>query len=155
MADPSEDKDFLTVKLEEDRQKMALELSELKEEFNIARRVKASIRENPWTWSIAAVLTGFLISCLPARKKEVYLWVDPFGRKPMRKIPVRKMKPDRAGKDDGLTDKVWSLIKPVLSTYIGREIYELVARPGKDSFERCRKPPVRRGQELSSRDHRC
>jgi hypothetical protein len=144
MAEPGEDKDFLTAKLEEDRQKMAFEVSELKEEFNIARWIKASIRASPWGWSLAAMLIGFLISRLPARKKEVYLWADPLTGKPMRKVPVRSMKLDRVRKDNGLTDKVWSLIKPVLSAYIGRGIYERLVRTRQDSFDRVKKSRVTR-----------
>lgn len=142
MADSGEDKDFLTAKLEEDRRKMALEVSELKEELNIARRFEASVRANPWVWSIAAMLVGFIISRLPARKKEVYFWADPVTGKPTRKVPVRDMKLGRKGKDHGLVDKVWWLIKPVLSTYIGREIYERLVRTRQGGFDRRTKRTV-------------
>jgi hypothetical protein len=57
------------------------------------------------------VLTGFLISRLPARQKEVYFWADPVERRPVRKIPVREVKPAHAGRHDSqLIDKLWSAI---------------------------------------------
>jgi hypothetical protein len=144
MADPTEDKGSLTQKLEEDRQKMADKVSELKEKYNIARWFKASVREYPWCWILAAVLTGFLISRPPARKKEVYLWADPVAQRPAPKIPVQEAKASHAGRDDShLTDKLWSLTKPILSTYIGREIYERVIRPCQHAVDR--------GNELRAR----
>ena len=92
MADPTGDKGSLTQKLDEDRRKMAIEVSDLKEEYNIARWLRASVREYPWGWIMGAVLTGVLVSRLPARKKEVYLWADPVKRKQGRKIPVWTLK---------------------------------------------------------------
>lgn len=44
MADPTEDKGSLTQKLEEDRQKMAAEVSELKKEYNVARWCQRSVK---------------------------------------------------------------------------------------------------------------
>src|SRR5258708_28331160 len=73
MADSVEDKGSLTERLEEDRQKMAVQVSELKKDYNVADRLRASVRKYPWTWITGAVLTGFLFSRLPARRKEVYL----------------------------------------------------------------------------------
>jgi hypothetical protein len=97
MADPREDKGFLTANLEEDRRKMALEISAWKERFNIGRRFKAAVRENPWAWSIAAMMTGFVISLLPARKKEVYVWADPLERRSMWKTSVRRQETSNHG----------------------------------------------------------
>src|ERR1700716_854027 len=79
MAKPVEGKDFLAERLEEDRQKMAVQMSELKEDYNLSRRLRASMHKYPWPWIMGAVLTGFLLSRLPARRKEVYLSSDPFG----------------------------------------------------------------------------
>jgi len=38
MAGPVEDKGFLTERLDDDRQKMAVQVSELKEGYNVLRR---------------------------------------------------------------------------------------------------------------------
>ena len=73
MADPEEDKDYLAAHPEEDRQEMAKQVSELKKNFDIPRRLNASIGQYPWAWLGGATLTGWLLSRLPARRKEVYL----------------------------------------------------------------------------------
>ena len=146
MASSSENKGFLTANLEADRRKIALEMSELKEEFDIGRRFKAAVRENPWTWSIAAMITGFLITLLPARKKEVYVWVDPLERKSMRRTVIQERKPNRGREREGLLDKVWAVIKPILSTYIARKIYERVVRHDEDRFDRGREARVQRNK---------
>jgi hypothetical protein len=125
MADSIEDKGFLTERLEEDRQRMAIQVSRLKKEYNLANRLRASVQKHPQPWIMGALLTGFLLSRLPARRKEVYLWSDPLQRKPPKEVC-----PTDQDKDDwSLTNKLWSLAKPLISTYIGRELYNRVKRP--------------------------
>jgi hypothetical protein len=54
-AEPVEDKDFLAERLEEDRQKMAVQVSELKEDYNVPHQLRASVQKHPWTWVTGAV----------------------------------------------------------------------------------------------------
>jgi len=132
MADSVEDKGSLTERLEEDRQKMAVQVSELKKDYNVADRLRASVRKYPWTWITGAVLTGFLFSRLPARRKEVYLSPDS-----LRPGPSREVHSPRPDKDDSrTTNKLWSLAKPIISTYIGRELYNRVRRPSRHAADR-------------------
>jgi hypothetical protein len=132
MAEPVEDKDFLAERLEEDRQKMAVQVSELKEDYNVPHRLRASVQKYPWPWVMGAVLTGFLLSRLPARRKEVYLPADRLRSRPPR--DVRLPAPE---KDESRTmKKLWSLAKPIISTYIGREFYKRVRQPSKHSTDR-------------------
>jgi hypothetical protein len=124
MADPIEDKGFLTERLEEDRQRMAIQVSQFKRQYNLANRLRASIQIYPQPWIVGALLTGFLLSRLPARRKEVYLWSDPF----QRNLP-RQVHPTGQNKDDSsITNRLWSLAKPILSTYVGRELYNRVKK---------------------------
>jgi hypothetical protein len=104
MADSVEDKGSLTERLEEDRQKMAVQVSELKKDYNFADRLRASVRKYPWTWIMGAVLTGFLFTRLPARRKGVYLSPDPLRSGPSRE--VHSPRPDKA--DSRTTNKLWS-----------------------------------------------
>jgi hypothetical protein len=132
MANSVEDKSLLTERLEEDRQSMAIQVSELKEDYNVANRLRASVQRYPWPWIMGAVLIGFLFSRLPARRKEVYLWSDPFQRTPLPKIdppPVEKDSPLAA-------HKIWSLVKPIISAYVGRQIYKRVKQSSKHASER-------------------
>ena len=71
MADSVEDKGSLTERLEEDRQKMAVQVSELKKDYNVADRLRASVRKYPWTWITGAVLTGFLFSRARASERSL------------------------------------------------------------------------------------
>ena len=104
MADPVEDKDSLAERLEEDRARMAIQVSELKEDYNVPHRWRESVQKSPWPWIIGAVLTGFLLSRLPVRRKEVYLWSDPLQRGPLREVPSPTSEKDGAG----AKSKVWS-----------------------------------------------
>jgi hypothetical protein len=125
MAEPVEDKDFVAERLDQDRQQMATQVGELKEQYNLVRRLRTSVQRDPWPWMIGAVVTGFLLAHLPARRKEVYLWADSRQRRPQKEIH-----PARADKDDSWrTNKLWSLVKPFISAYIGRELYKRMRRP--------------------------
>ena len=86
MADPVEDKDSLAERLEEDREEMAIQVSELKEDYNVPHRWRLCVQRFPWPWIIGAVLTGFLPSRLPSGRKEVYVWSDPLQRGPLREV---------------------------------------------------------------------
>jgi hypothetical protein len=132
MAEPVEDKDFLAERLEEDRQKMAVQVSELKVDYNVPRRLRASVQKYPWPWVMGAVLTGFLLSRLPSRRREVYLSPDP-----VRSSRVREVRIPASNKDETrAVNKLWSLAKPIISTYIGRELYKRVRRPSQPSIDR-------------------
>jgi hypothetical protein len=132
MAGPVEDKGSLTERLDDDRQKMAVQVSELKEDYNVPRRLRGSVQKYPWSWIMGAVLVGFLFSRLPARRKEVYLWADPLSGKPSGEVHLRP-----AGKDESRpTQKIWSLIKPLISAYVGREVYNRVKGPTKRRRQR-------------------
>ena len=128
MANPGERKDSLTERLEEDRQKMAIRVGELKEDYNVSHRVRASVQKFPWPWLIGAVIAGFLLSRLPARRKEVYLWSDSFQPQPLREI--HRLGSKKNGSN--ATNKIWSFAKPVVSSFIGRELYQRL-RPSSKS----------------------
>ena len=132
MAEPVEDKDFLAERLEEDRQKMVVQVSELKADYNVPRRLRASVQKYPWPWVMGAVLTGFLLSRLPSRRREVYLSPDP-----VRPSSLREVRGSGSNKDETrAVNKLWSLAKPIISTYIGRELYKRVRRPSQPSIDR-------------------
>jgi hypothetical protein len=132
MAGPVEDKGSLTERLDDDRQKMAVQVSELKEDYNVPRRLRGSVQKYPWSWIMGAVLVGFLFSRLPARRKEVYLWADPLPGKPSGEVHLRPAEKDESRP----IQKIWSLIKPLISAYFGREVYNRVKGPIKHRRQR-------------------
>ena len=133
MADPIEDKNSLRDRLEEDRLKMAIEVRELKQDYNVSNRLRASIQKYPWPWLAGSLLTGYLLSRLPERRKVIYSSPDPRQR-----TPSNQAYPAPRGEKNRLraTNKIWSLVKPIISAYIGRELYNRVER----SRRECRRP---------------
>ena len=122
MVDPIEDKNALVDGLRNDRQKMALQVGELKEKYNVLHLSRSSIQKDPWPWLIATILGGFLISRLASRKKKIYVLADSPHRKSLEQ-PTRPKKAHRKS-----VDKLWSLAKPIICTYIGGEIYRRFGR---------------------------
>jgi hypothetical protein len=131
MADPLENKDSLAERLEEDRQQMAIRVSDLKREYNVADRFKESVQKNPWEYIIGGVLIGFLLSHLPARRKEVYVWENQRSRR----MPKDELSTRLDKENSGKINKLWSLAKPIISAYIGRELYKPLKRWGKQAAE--------------------
>jgi hypothetical protein len=141
MAEPVENKGDLTEKLETDRQKMAVQVVELQQSYNVSRWFHASIQEYPWGWILGALIFGFLLSRLPARKKEIYVWLPSpdasnrisgglsiRGKRMKRRAPEAEALSDKEKKGSSLTLKLWSLIKPILTAYLAREIYSRLSR---------------------------
>jgi hypothetical protein len=120
MAESTEDKSALSNRLEEDRLKMAAEVGEIKSDYNLSNRLRQSVKKDPWYWVSGALLIGFLLSRLPARRKEVYVQAD--------RSETRDFKNQSAPEKKRVTSKtistLWSLIKPIITAYIGREIYK-------------------------------
>jgi hypothetical protein len=122
MVDPLEDKSALVDGLRNDRQKMALQAGELKERYNILHLLRSSIQKDPWSWLIATILSSFLISRLASGKKKIYV----LAHSPQRKSLQQPTGPKKAHRR--IVEKLWSLTKPIICTYIGGEIYRRVGR---------------------------
>jgi len=131
MADPLENKDSLAERLDGDRQQMAIRVSDLKREYNVADRLKESVQKNPWEYIIGGVLIGFLLSHLPARRREVYVWENQRSRR----MPKDELSTRLDKENSGKINKLWSLAKPIISAYIGRELYKPLRRWGKQAAE--------------------
>jgi hypothetical protein len=139
MAEPVKNKGELTEKLEADRQKMAVQAIELQHSFNVSRWFRASVQRYPSGWILGAVIAGFLVSRLPPREKRIYLWVPaaddshrnrgqaPTQGKRVKKLAQEERKyPDKDKHDSRFTHRLWPVIKPIVSAYIAREIYNRV-----------------------------
>jgi hypothetical protein len=127
MAEPVEDKGLLSQKLEDDRQKMGVQAAELKEEYDVVHRINAAVQKNPSPWVIAALLVGFLLSRLPPRRKEVFVWNEPFQRMPSRKIPLSSTGSD----NDEFSEmkQLLSLTKWAIGAYIIRILERHAIQP--------------------------
>ena len=131
MADPLENKHSLAERLEADRQQMAIRVSEVKREYNVVDRLKESVQKHPREYIIGGVLIGFLLSLLPVQRKEVYVREDQrWRRMPKDGLPTQLEK-----ENSGRINKLWSLAKPIISAYIGRELYQRLRRWSKMAGE--------------------
>ena len=120
MDKSSEDKSALTQRLEEDRLRMAVEANELKKSYNLSNRLRESVKKEPWYWIAASLLAGFLLSFLPARRKKIYLQADSPSAQETRNPSTKEAKKNRSR----IADSVWSLVKPIITAFVGREIYK-------------------------------
>jgi hypothetical protein len=120
MAESIQDKGGLKERLDEDRRKMAIEVEELKKDYNPLNRLKESIEKSPWYWLAGALLLGFLLSHFSARGQIIYITRDS-----AQTIRASKDRNARAKRNRSQTVRqVWALIKPILTAYVGREIYQ-------------------------------
>jgi hypothetical protein len=143
MAEPVEVKGLLSQKLEEDRQKIAVQVGELKEEYDVLHRINASAQKNPLPWVIAALLVGFLLSRLPARRKEVLVLSGP-NATTSRDLPLPPVSSDE---DESFeTKKLLSLAKWALGAYLVREFDRCIIQPGKYVADRIIQPSLARKQ---------
>src|ERR1700678_352150 len=144
MAEPGEDKGFLSQKLEEDRQKMAVQAAELKEEYAVLHRINASVQKTPLPWVIAALLVGFLLSRLPARRKEVLVLSEP-NATASRDLPLP---PVPSAEDVSFeTKKLLSVAKWALGAYLIREFDRCIVEPGRFVAERIIQSDLARKQK--------
>ena len=122
MAGSAEDKNDVEESLDRDRERLAIEVDRLKRQYDFPSHLRASIQRDPLPWVIGATLTGFLLSLLPARRKKIYLVPDSDGSRPTRRqsTPVSDEHP--------FGQKLWNLAKPLISTYIGQQIYKRLSQ---------------------------
>jgi hypothetical protein len=120
MVESAENKNSLADRLDQDRQRLAIEADRWKRLCDLPGQMRASTQRDPLPWMIGAIVTGFLLSLLPARREEVYAGLDSGRSKRIRKmsLPVRD--------EHQVGQKLWALAKPLISTYFGQLIYKRV-----------------------------
>jgi hypothetical protein len=118
MAQSAEDKDAVTGRLDQDREQLAVEAGRFRSQCDVPGKLTASIQRDPVPWVIGATMAGILLSLLPALRKKIYLARDSDRPRPTRKhsTPVSDQHP--------VGQKLWKLAKPLISTYIGQQIYK-------------------------------
>src|ERR1700758_1059712 len=125
MSEPVEDKGVLGRKLEEDRKKMAIQVGELREDYNPLRKIAVSIRKDPLAWIIATALVGVLLSRLLGRPKEILLSPESVDRMTVQEPPRLPSDEDESSE----TKKLLSLAKWALGAYLIREFDRCLVQP--------------------------
>jgi hypothetical protein len=125
MVEPVEDKGVLGRKLEEDRKKLAIQVGELREDYNPVRKVAVSIRKDPLAWIIATALVGILLSRLLGRTKEILLSTESVDRTRSQELPPLPSDEDESSE----TKKLLALAKWAIGTYLIREFDRCIVQP--------------------------
>jgi hypothetical protein len=102
-------------------------VGDLKEKYNVLQLLRSAIQKSPWTWIIAAIFIGLLISPLPSGTKKIYVLAASPQRKSLER-PTRSKTVRRK-----IVDKLWSLTKPIICAYIGGEMYRRFERIAGDA----------------------
>src|SRR5258707_10331748 len=55
------------------REELALKLNRVREEVDLPRKIRRSIRREPVPWIVGAIAVGLLVTAIVTRKKKVYV----------------------------------------------------------------------------------
>jgi hypothetical protein len=110
------------------REELALSLTRVREEADIPRKIRRSVRREPVPWIIGAIAIGLLVTAVVTRKKKVY--VDAKGG------PKSKHALLEAGFVLGALRIAAGLLKPVVMNFVEKKLgsYSSRGRPGPKGF---------------------
>ena len=110
------------------REELALSLTRVREEADIPRKIRRSVRREPVPWIIGAIAIGLLVTAVVTRRKKVY--VDAKG------APKSKHALLEAGFVLGALRIAAGLLKPVVMNFVEKKLgsYGSRGRPGPKSF---------------------
>jgi hypothetical protein len=80
--------------------------------LDFGQRMSKSLHEHSWGWVTSAAIFGWILSRLPARKKKVYLQAS----------ESEKRTPAGSGFLAQIWKGVWSIVRPVLTTYLTKKV---------------------------------
>jgi hypothetical protein len=115
MVETRHTEQHLSKELADSRAQLRDHLSLLRQDLDISRHVVRSTKEHPFEWICVALLIGWLLSRLPARKQKIYYSLD------QEQDKVRSKR-----KKNKLWEIIWNTSKPVIAAYLAREIAQKV-----------------------------
>ena len=89
---------------------------------DVSRRLKSSFRGHVGSWLAGALLTGGLISLLPARQKKVY--VNPLAKNAKGKVELNTNPPQ--GFAISLVKAMVPIFKPMATAFITKQLANVV-----------------------------
>jgi len=118
----------LTQEIARSREDLALRLERVREEVDLPRKIRRSVRQEPVPWTIGAIAVGLLVTAVVTRKKKVY--VDGRG------APKSKHALLEAGFVLGALRIAAGLLKPVVMNFVEKKFgsYSGRGRPGPKGF---------------------
>src|ERR1700730_2210619 len=96
------------------REELALSLTRVREEADIPRKIRRSVRREPVPWIIGAIAIGLLVTAVVTRRKKVY--VDAKG------APKSKHALLEAGFVLGALRIAAGLLKPVVMNFVEKKL---------------------------------
>jgi len=106
------------------REDLALRLDRVREEVDLPRKIRRSIRRQPVPWIVGAIAVGLLVTAIVTRKKKVY--VDAKGTKSKHALL-------EAGFVLGALRIAAGLLKPVVVNFVEKKLGSY-RRPGPKGF---------------------
>ena len=103
----------LKSQIDRSREDLALRLERVREEADLPRKIRRSVRREPVPWIVGAIAVGLLVTAVVTRKKKVY--VDAKGRTKSRHAFLE------AGFILGALRIAASLLKPVVMNFVEKK----------------------------------
>jgi hypothetical protein len=110
------------------REELALSLNRVREEADLPRKIRRSVRREPVPWIVGAIAVGLLVTAVVTRKRKVY--VDAKGG------PRSKHALLEAGFVLGALRIAAGLLKPVVMNFVEKKLgsYSSRGRSGPKGF---------------------
>jgi len=102
------------------REDLALRLERVREEVDLPRKIRRSVRREPVPWIIGAIAVGLLVTAVVTRKKKVY--VDAKGGAKSKHALLE------AGFVLGALRIAASLLKPVVMNFVEKKLGNYMGR---------------------------
>jgi hypothetical protein len=106
------------------REELERRLVRVREEADVPRKIRRSVRREPVPWIVGAVVFGLLLTAIVARKKKVYVDAKAGAK---FKHPLLE-----AGFLLGVTRIVAGLVKPVVVSFIEKQLGSYSSRRRSD-----------------------
>ena len=90
-------------------------LLRLRRDLDIRRHIVRSTEDHPFEWVTVALMVGWLLSRLPARKEKIYYSLD----REQGKVRSNKKK-------NTLWKMAWNTSKPVIAAYLAKKLAQKV-----------------------------
>src|ERR1700719_553497 len=110
------------------REELALSLNRVREEADVPRKIRRSVRREPVPWIVGAIAVGLLVMAVVTRKKKVY--VDAKGGIKSKHALLE------AGFVLGALRIAAGLLKPVVMNFVEKKLgsHSSRGRPGPKGF---------------------
>jgi hypothetical protein len=110
------------------REDLALRLNRVREEVDLPRKIRASVRREPVPWIVGAIAVGLLVTAVVTRKKKVI--IDAKGGAKSKHALLE------AGFILGALRIAASLLKPVVMNFVEKKLgrYSSRGRPESKGF---------------------